>query len=271
MTIIDLHSYNAVFVSISGGKDSQVVLGVIMDAVREQGYQGNVIAVHADTGAEWPQSLSHCRTLCAHYGIPLEIAIPVRPLPDRIEMRCRELQERGKKGGWPDMANRYCTSDCKTAPISKIIRRHFGGRRKTGAKVLSVTGERREESRHRRLLPEFEPHALTCDRDGYRKVWHYRPILDMGVADVWAYIRATRLPHHPAYGMGNERVSCAICVLATESDIRNGARQCPALAERYLRIERETGHAFRHRRPLADILNRVHFEGSSDETIRVIR
>ena len=52
-----------------------------------------------------------------------------------------------------------------------------------------------------------------------------------------------------------KQLSCAICVLATDNDIRNGASECPDLAEHYLRIESEYGHTFRHKKSLYEILN----------------
>jgi len=270
-----LADYSAIVISISGGKDSQTILGFVLAMAREQSYSGAISAIHADTGAEWPQSLPHCRLLCEHYGIPLSVAIPHRLLPAHIERRCRMLAEQGRAGGWPDMANRYCmahckvnaiekviragwpsakcrycTSDCKRAPIQKSIRCEFpvGG----GTNVLSVTGERRQESPHRAKLPELDPNKSLTVRG--RTVTNWRPILDYKLEDVWAHIASTGLPRHVAYDRGNERLSCAICVLAKESDIRHGAEECPDLAEHYLRIERETGHLFKHRRSLAQIL-----------------
>ena len=275
---MQLGDYDAVAVSISGGKDSQTILGVVLALAREQSYGGKVVAIHADTGAEWPQSLPHCRMLCAHYGVPLLVAVPHRALPEHIERRCRMLAEQGKAGGWPDAANRYCTahckvnaiqktvragwpsakcrfctSDCKRNPIQKEVRAQWPSG--LGVRVLSVTGERREESPHRAKLPALDPNKpLTV---AGREVWNWRPILDYRLGDVWAHIASTGLPRHVAYDRGNERLSCAICVLAKESDIRNGAAECPELAERFLRIERETGHTFRHKRSLADILANV--------------
>lgn len=246
-----LGNYNSVVVSISGGKDSQTILGVVLDLARLQGYAGAISAVHADTGAEWPQSLPHCRMLCEHYGIRLVVARPKRALPAHIERRCRLLQEQGKAGGWPSPACRYCTSDCKRDPISVAVRAEHSAT--VTSRVLVVSGERREESPHRAKLPELESHKrLTA---GARSVDWWRPILDYRLADVWAHIAATGLPRHVAYDRGNERLSCAICVLASDNDIRNGAAECQDLAAHYLTIERETGHTFRHHRRLADILS----------------
>lgn len=274
---MNMGDYSAVVISISGGKDSQTIMGVVMRLVREQSYGGQVIAVHADTGAEWPQSLPHCRMLCEHYGIELRVALPFRPLPAHIERRCRMLAEQGRAGGWPDMANRYCTahckvnaiekviragwpsaqcryctSDCKRGPIQKVVRQAWPAGA-AGAAVLSVTGERRQESPHRAKLPDMDRNKpLTA---GGRTVTNWRPILDYRLEDVWAHIAATGLPRHVAYDRGNERLSCAICVLAKDGDIRRGAAECPELAEHYLRIERETGHTFRHKKSLAQILS----------------
>lgn len=120
-------------------------------------------------------------------------------------------------------------------------------------RILSITGERREESFHRAKLEEFELNKkLTA---GNREVWNYRPILDYKVGKIWDDIHASGLKAHPAYEVyGNERLSCALCVLACENDIRNGAIARPDLAERYLAVERKSGHTFRYRRSLADIL-----------------
>jgi hypothetical protein len=43
-------------------------------------------------------------------------------------------------------------------------------------------------------------------------------------------------------------------MLASEGDIRRGAEARPDLAARFLRIERETGFTFRHKKSLSEIL-----------------
>lgn len=244
-----MSDYSAVMVSISGGKDSQTILGVVIQKAREEAYTGNIIAVHADTGAEWPQSRPHCEMLCKHYAIPLMVAQPFRALPDHIEQRVKKLEGSGKPA-WPSAACRYCTSDCKRNPIDKVLRCAWPHTVTTS--ILSVTGERREESSHRAKLAEVEINKrLTV---GSRTVTQWRPILDYKLDDVWSHIRQTGLPRHVAYDRGNERLSCALCVLANDNDIRNGAEACPELTERYLKIERETGFTFKNGRSLADIL-----------------
>jgi len=250
MTLAD---HSAIVISISGGKDSQTIMGVVMRMVREQSYGGTVIAIHADTGAEWPQSLPHCRMLCEHYGIELRVAIPFRALPAHIERRCKMMAVQTPRGkpGWPSPAQRYCTSDCKRGPIQKVVRQQWPAKT-SGESILCVTGERRQESPHRAKLAELEPD--TCLTAGGRVATKWRPILNYRLEDVWSHISSTGLPRHVAYDRGNERLSCAICMLAKDKDIRNGAAECPQLAEHFLRIERDYGFTFRDRKSLADIL-----------------
>jgi len=212
---VNLLDYSAVVISISGGKDSQTIMGVIMRMVAEQSYAGQVLAIHADTGAEWPQSLPHCRLLCEHYRIPLKVALPHRALPDHIERRCAMMarQEPRGKPGWPSPAQRYCTSDCKRAPIESAVRAEFPAKGKPGwpspscryctshckvdpiskvvrgefpaslgTRILAVTGERREESPHRAKLTAIEGDArLTA---GNRTVTKWRPLLDYKLEQV---------------------------------------------------------------------------------------
>lgn len=283
--MIDLHEYSAIAISISGGKDSQTILGVMMAEVLKQQFAGTVIAIHADTGAEWNESLPHCRMLCEYYDIPLHVAIPHRALPDHIERRCAmmAIQEPRGKPGWPSPQQRYCTSDCKRSPIERTVRAEFPLKAKpgwpspscryctshckvdpiskvtrgefpasVGVRVLAVTGERREESRHRAKLQEIEHDDRLSA--GTRVVTKYRPILDYTLEQVWRHISDSGIPRHVAYDLGNERLSCALCIMATEDDLRRGAEARPDLAERFLRIERETGFTFLHKKSLASIL-----------------
>jgi hypothetical protein len=61
-------------------------------------------------------------------------------------------------------------------------------------------------------------------------------------------------PAHPAYVFGNERVSCALCVLAIDENIRNGAKHHPALYQTYRQMEVDSGFTFKNGRSLADIV-----------------
>lgn len=93
----------------------------------------------------------------------------------------------------------------------------------------------------------------------------WNPILDWSVTDVWeaighsmAELRARR--HlwsvgqkasaldgwlaHPAYVLGNERLSCALCILGSPGDLENGARHNPELFAELVEMERSSGFTF---------------------------
>lgn len=61
-------------------------------------------------------------------------------------------------------------------------------------------------------------------------------------------------PCHPAYVYGNERVSCALCVLATKRDLSNGARHQPELLQHLISLEERGGSTFKNGWSLAELL-----------------
>lgn len=237
---IDLSPYAMIVVNTSSGKDSQNIMMETVAEAKRQRVLHRVVAVHSETGAEWTQTYSVAQNHCRCLGIPLEPVYPLHSIPDYLEARLK----------FPSMKCRYCTA-LKTSAIDKFIRKLYPA--KVEAQILSITGERAEESRERAKLPIFEPHKkLTA---GNRQVFHFRPIHDWSTGKVWDKIRASRIPSHPAYDQGNERLSCALCVFACDRDLRNGAANRPDLAARYLEVERKTGFTFRYKRSLASILN----------------
>lgn len=64
---IDLTAYHAIYIQISGGKDSQVSLIRIRQLAREQGIHHRLNCIYADTGSEWRESVMHCDWLCKQF------------------------------------------------------------------------------------------------------------------------------------------------------------------------------------------------------------
>lgn len=230
-----LQDYDKIILSISGGKDSQAMADVIVGEAINVGVKDRLLFAYADTGAEWPESRIQCEKISKHYGVPLQIAKAFMPLPEKIASR----------GKFPCSSCRYCTSDCKRGALDKVARQFNG-------KILKVTGERREESRQRSILEEIEPFSRLTTRK--REVTSYRPMLGFTEADIWRIIRASGLDYHPAYHFGNSRVSCALCVLGSHDDLRIGAERNPELAQKYLQIEKQSGHKFNTHKTLENIL-----------------
>jgi 3'-phosphoadenosine 5'-phosphosulfate sulfotransferase (PAPS reductase)/FAD synthetase len=79
------------------------------------------------------------------------------------------------------------------------------------------------------------------------------PIHEWSAAQVWARIRASGVPHHPAYDLGMPRLSCVFCVFSSRPALILAARHNPELLAEYVRVEQAIGHTFRKDQPIAEI------------------
>lgn len=199
--------------------------------------------------------------------------------PDARNRYCTADQKRGPIGTairqaaphWPSADARYCTAHQKSHQIDKALRPF--------SLVVSCIGIRAQESRNRAKKAAVQPDARLSTRA--RTAWTWHPILDWTIDQVWAQLgtdaadvarrqKVYRLGEmsgddalkakaldgwraHPAYVYGNERVSCAFCVLATRSDLEVGARHNPELYRTLVDMERESGWLFQQGKPLADV------------------
>lgn len=210
--------------------------------------------------------------------------------PTATQRYCTADQKRGqiekakRQPFWPSAASRYCTADQKRAQIDKQLRGY--------SLVVSAMGMRAGESRARakktaftidatltaKRFRELEPDAALAaweaDASDARLAFDWLPIHDWTVEQVWeacatsaddvarrqALYAAGEIDAafdgwqaHPAYVFGNERVSCALCVLASRNDLRVGAIHNPDLYRTYVQMERESGFTFQHGKALADV------------------
>ena len=100
-----------------------------------------LVVVHAPLGdVEWPGTVEHIEdTMPA--GVPLIFARTAsgKTLLDRVE-------ERGK---WPSPQFRYCTSEHKTGPIERELRRYLKAHPRFAGRIVSAIGIRSDESNAR--------------------------------------------------------------------------------------------------------------------------
>lgn len=263
-------------ISVSGGKDSQAMLNLMngFDAPEKR-------IIHADLGrAEWPQTPMFIGHLSRLSGLPVDIVRRVKgDLVQRIEERLKSVSTldptRVAKPFWPSAQQRYCTSDLKRDPIHKQ-------QRKIGkdAIIISCIGFRADESPARRKrkvvsidkritskkYKDLEPGIAIKQYDGGRLVLTWLPIHEWKVGRVWEEIGTTETclirrqklynsgneekavdgwPAHVAYVYGNERLSCALCILASKGDLCNGKKHHPELYEKYIQLEDQAGYSFR--------------------------
>jgi hypothetical protein len=250
--------------SISGGKDSQAMLIACINHFRAIGYSSHLyFAIHADLGRmEWQMTGAFCAQLCHELGVTL---VTVRrekgDLLDRFQERMTQLEGTGKPF-WASPKARYCTSDLKTRPIDQYLRQF--------ADVVNVMGIRAAESVSRSKKPCVAKRESIATRG--RTALDWNPILHFSMSDVWnaggntfldleaarkAFQETGEVPEfwkfHPAYAMGNERLSCALCIMGSLSDLQNGIRYNPELAENLISMEKESGFSFQMNRSLGSV------------------
>lgn len=265
-----------VVISISGGKDSQALLRAVVAYMRSNGYTNRLIAIHADLGrVEWENSMSFCESLCNDLAIEFVVVRREKgDLLQRWQDRMHTLKGQNKPH-WSSAASRYCTSDMKVQPIDKFLRQFDN--------VISVQGIRAQESAARAQKPCVCERTAITTRTRTATTWN--AIIDWSIEDVWAtygntvedlmfaqsYFRYTGKIHpcwqfHPAYAMGNERLSCMMCVLGSKNDIKNGIKNNWHLAQELIDMERESGFAFKQNQSIEQLRNEVIAEMTQDKS-----
>lgn len=66
----------------------------------------------------------------------------------------------------------------------------------------------------------------------------------MLLPDVWADIRESGVPYHPAYDEGLSRLSCRFCIMASRRDLSIARRMSPESAAAVIAVEATTGDTF---------------------------
>lgn len=197
--------------------------------------------VMADTGWEHTDAVEWSRAICARFG--LELHVVRNPNKTLLTM----AQKRGK---FPGMAQRQCTSDLKRDPVNKWIRNNL-----KSPLVFSAMGIRAEESIGRSRMP-----ALSKDdrqTNGVRTVYRWNPILAWKETEVWAYLKARGLPVHPVYGH-LRRFSCRVCIFMTDHDLRAVVQHDPEAIGIIATVEREIGFTMMHRGAIGDLAGSDH-------------
>jgi 3'-phosphoadenosine 5'-phosphosulfate sulfotransferase (PAPS reductase)/FAD synthetase len=242
-----LRSGAALVLSISGGKDSDAMSHYLLDLRASEGWTGEVVMLHADLGrAEWHNTPEYVREFAQRKGVELHVVHHSHmDLIDRIWQRYHQNPDRPC---WPSSKIRYCTSDFKTSIAARFLRNHFP----TG-NVICALGFRKSESPARKKRDAFSLRKDASAPTKGRFVYNWLPIHHWTEDDVWQCIRQHGNDFHEAYKHGNQRLSCALCVLASENDLLNGATHNPEIYREYCRIEAVTGYSFRQNFWLSDI------------------
>lgn len=221
-------------VNHSGGKDSQAMLIKVLEVVPT----AQILVVHATLGeAEWPGALEHAQQQAEAAGLPFVVAQAVKTFFEMVEHRFK-VRPGPNSPCWPSASNRQCTSDLKRGPIEREVRRY--AKAHGFLHIVGCMGLRAQESPRR---AKAAPWRLNSLQSIAGRTWHeWLPIHDLSTVDVLRTVADAGQQLHPAYALGNERLSCVFCIMASASDLRNGALQNPELYAKYVEIERRTGY-----------------------------
>lgn len=250
--MLNLHGFDCVLINTSAGKDSLAMLDYLVELATEQSFPiSKMVAVHADLGrVEWKGTADLAKRQVARYGMRFEkIARPQGDLLTHIENR----------GKFPDMQNRYCTSDHKRGQIQKVLtmlhREHIAATGIKTFRVLNCMGLRAQESSARAKKAEFEYDALGTTKNRTVTIWH--PILSWTVEEVWERIKIRKLEYHPAYNLGMPRLSCIFCVFAPKAALMIAGKHNPELLDEYVRVEKKIGHTFKNGWKIASLKTEI--------------
>jgi len=192
---------------------------------------------------------------------------------------------RSPKPFWPSSSARYCTAHHKTNQADKQLRNF--------PVVISAEGIRADESINRakksplsirkhitsKSIRDLTIEQAINDRgQGQRLALSWYPIFDWSEDDVYlecghsiedrdhrrnlyqsgqtdAALDGWNM--HPAYVFGNQRVSCALCILASKKDLIIGAKHNPWLLNHYIELEERGGATFKNGFSLKSLLPEV--------------
>lgn len=245
---MNLASFDFIVVNTSAGKDSQAMMDLVCAMAADQGCLDKVVAVHADLGqVEWKGTRELAQEQARAYGIRLDV----------VRREKGDLLSQVKaRGMWPDNKNRFCTSDQKrdqvakflTAITTRYLASHGGGK---AVRILNCMGFRADESTARAKRQRLS--VNTRASNGKRVVIDWLPIHRWSVSQVWEVIKASGVRWHPAYDKGMPRLSCVFCVFAPKDALVIAGRENPELLAKYVALEAEIGHTFRHGFSIAEV------------------
>ena len=216
-------------VSFSGGKDSTCLL---LWAIAKYG-RDNIVVVAADTGAEFPDTFEYCEYVEKKLGVKIHWC---KSRKWDFYSYCRH------RGKFPDMQNRFCTSDLKQGPLAVWVTANCNRK-----EDILLTGERWEESKRRAEYPP-DYHNKKLNVKGHR------PILALKTREVFKAIEQAGLHPHPVY-QHFTRLGCYCCVFNTIHEWVQLAKHYPELFERVALLEEEINYTVKQGMTLRELVD----------------
>jgi len=195
----------ALVVSMSGGKDSCAMLAYLHDRYP----QVETHVVHADTGFEHIKPIS-AEAFARQVTESLGYTLAVVRNPNKTYL---EMVER--RGMFPAMSMRQCTSDLKRGPIEVYLRNHCQAK-----VIVNCIGIRADESTARSKQTPWKLNTKLSKAG--RLVYDAMPIFTMTTEQVYADLATRSIPLHPVYRRAGgylDRLSCRVCIFFSPSDL----------------------------------------------------
>lgn len=247
---------DVLFVSHSGGADSQATLAVL----KRLGLLDKVVIVHSDLGEmEWEEMKPWIEK--NSFGLPCHV---VQADFDFFEMV-------RKYNRIPSGMNQFCTDMLKTEPIKEFNHQWMYD---NGLKTaINVTGMRAQESPRRAKKKPFtlSKGKGTSGMHMVRKhpdhtIYDWMPIFEFTYEEVREEIADAGQDVHWVYKEGFSRLSCAMCVNGRIGEHQKAAKMRPKLAKKMAELEREVGRTLRLRQ-----VKGVKYPKFLDEYIEVLK
>jgi phosphoadenosine phosphosulfate reductase len=183
-----LREYGSVVYANSLGAEAMVLTDLICTAVPA------VDIFSIDTGRLPEETLSLLDRLERRYQRRIPLFYPDTQQVERF------VRESGVNGFYDSLGARLrCCEIRKVEPFKRAIAGYGAW----------VTGVRRDQSETRSQAQS----SVFDQRYGLGKI---SPLLDWTEAEVWAYIRARKLPYNPLHDRGYPSIGCAPCTRAIE-------------------------------------------------------
>ncbi len=238
----EINAYDNTIIYFSGGKDSLACLLHLIDLGVDM---SKVELWHHDIDGreettmkmDWPITADYCRAVAKAFDIPIYFSWKVGGF-EREMLRNNSLtaptkfetpegiEQIGGVRGKPNtrekfpqisanLSVRWCSAYLKIDIGAAAIRNQ---KRFEGKKVLTISGERAEESASRAKYKTFEADR-SDNRNGkkQRQIDRWRPVHGWEEAKVWEIIERHQVNPHPAYHLGWGRVSCMTCIFGSDN------------------------------------------------------
>ena len=227
------------FISISGGKDSLVLLDKVLTEYTKETSDREVFIVptFGDTGWEHPLTYETLERIADYYRIGI-----LRLVGYTME----ELIQKYKK--FPTKVKRFCTRELKVRPKRRLLTTL---QKLNPSKVVIWLGKRRDESKARADTQEivvYPPRTKTpFDRKFSFLIEERNPLVYTTEGEIWEIIRKKGLPYNPLYDRGHRRVGCYPCFISQRNfyllieEASKGDKYAQQMIEKLRTLEREVG------------------------------